>query len=266
MIDFHTHAFPDFLAVKAIPSLAARSGLTPETDGTVASLIKRMDEWGVSRAVICNIATNPKQQENVNLFAEETNRLYGDRITALFSVHPAHPEAVLTLEKAAVKGIPGVKLHPDYMGYDFNDPIWDPILETCERLGLFIIIHAGFDSYSPNHMHATPEMIKRRLEAFPHLRLIAAHFGSHKEWERVEDLLIGTNVYFDVSLGGAHGLSAVQAKRMILRHNPDRILFGSDCPWGSAEKTFSFLHSLGLPEDLEKKILSENAKQLLCLS
>ena len=263
MIDFHTHAFPDFLAEKAISSLSKRSGIIPETDGTISSLLKRMDDWGVTHAVICNIATNPKQQDNVNLFAKKTNLLHGNRLTALFSVHPANPDAVATLKKAAALGVPGVKLHPDYMGYDLNAPIWNPIFKCCEELELFVIIHAGYDSYSTDHMHATPEIIYKRLIEYPKLHLIAAHFGSHKKWDSVEKHLIGSNVYFDVSLGGAYGLPPEQARRMILNHDPDKILFGSDCPWGSAAQTLDFLRSLELPASLEKKILSENAKKLL---
>ena len=39
IIDFHTHAFPDFLAPRAIPTLAENSGLIPYHDGTAAGLI-----------------------------------------------------------------------------------------------------------------------------------------------------------------------------------------------------------------------------------
>lgn len=36
IIDFHTHIFPDTLAVKTIPMLAQRSHTQPHTDGTAA--------------------------------------------------------------------------------------------------------------------------------------------------------------------------------------------------------------------------------------
>mgnify|MGYP006898698407 CR=1 FL=1 len=40
LIDFHTHAFPDALAARAIPGLAhTGGGLIPLTDGTVSGLI-----------------------------------------------------------------------------------------------------------------------------------------------------------------------------------------------------------------------------------
>ncbi|MBQ4111618.1 MAG: hypothetical protein IJD38_02360, partial [Clostridia bacterium] len=72
IIDFHTHVFPDALAPRAIAQLtvnAAASGYTPLTDGTVAGLLDSMSKAGISRSVICNIATNPRQMKKVNDFA-----------------------------------------------------------------------------------------------------------------------------------------------------------------------------------------------------
>ena len=61
VIDFHTHAFPDELAKKAIPKLAANGNIANVGDGTVRSLLAEMGRSGVDRAVILNIATNAKQ-------------------------------------------------------------------------------------------------------------------------------------------------------------------------------------------------------------
>ena len=69
IIDFHTHAFPDFLAPRAIPTLAENSGLAPYHDGTAAGLIDRMDKSGIDRSVVLNIATNAHQELSVNRFA-----------------------------------------------------------------------------------------------------------------------------------------------------------------------------------------------------
>ena len=83
LIDFHTHAFPDFLAQRALDSLSKDIASAPLTDGTVAGLLSSMDAWGVDRAVICNIAARPGQTENVNAFAVETARAYPDRLFPL---------------------------------------------------------------------------------------------------------------------------------------------------------------------------------------
>ena len=61
LIDFHTHAFPEAIACRAISKLAHDAGgLDPQTDGTVTSLKQQMAADGVDISVVHSIATNPK--------------------------------------------------------------------------------------------------------------------------------------------------------------------------------------------------------------
>ena len=81
LIDFHTHAFPDRIAHRAVAGLALGSGgMVPQTDGTLASLKNEMDRDQVDLSMVLSIATNPRQQANVNNFAIEINN--DDRIIA----------------------------------------------------------------------------------------------------------------------------------------------------------------------------------------
>ena len=97
-IDFHTHCFPDTLAVKAVSRLSAVSGgLTPYTDGTLAGLRRSMVEEGVPASVIQHIATNPAQQKKVNDFAASIQN--GVDIYSFGSVHPDAPNALEELER-----------------------------------------------------------------------------------------------------------------------------------------------------------------------
>ena len=67
IIDFHTHCFPDKIASKAMEILRMRSGITkPFHDGSLSSLLELQKKDGVDYSVVLNIATNPKQQRNVN--------------------------------------------------------------------------------------------------------------------------------------------------------------------------------------------------------
>ena len=61
VIDFHAHAFPDFLAARAVSHLEAMGYTSAFLDGTVAALIASMDKAAISRSVICSIATEPRQ-------------------------------------------------------------------------------------------------------------------------------------------------------------------------------------------------------------
>ena len=116
LIDFHTHAFPEKIAVRAIQKLAHDAGgLTPQTDGTLGSLKAQMDRDGVDISVVHSIATNPKQQTNVNNFAMEIDR--DPAFVAFGSVHPDAPDALSELERIKAAGLKGVKLHPEYQQF-----------------------------------------------------------------------------------------------------------------------------------------------------
>ena len=261
LIDFHTHCFPDSLAERAISKLAAVAGMEPFTNGTASDLIRKMKECGVDRAAVCNIATNPHQQEKVNNFAIALNS--DPHFISLGSVHPESDCIDSELTRIKNAGIKGIKLHPDYMGYMIDDPAFEPILEKCRELGLFVIIHAGFDVISPELVHAPPEKIRKVQDNFKGLTLIAAHFGACRRWDDVLEYLVGSPVYIDTSLCYNFGLEKGKAEMIIKEHDPDRILFGSDLPWGCPGETYKYIESLSVSDQIKNKIYSENALRLL---
>lgn len=263
IIDFHTHCFPDALAPRALAKLSAIAGMRTYSDGTVSGTIRRLDEAGIDRAVVLNIATNDHQTANVNRFAVETNR--NPRLTALGSVNPESSVTVIdeTLTGIAADGLPGIKIHPDYMHTAIDDPRFAPIFTRCMELDLFVVTHAGWDCLSPDFIHASPERIARVLDAYPKLKLVAAHLGGARRWDDVERLLIGRNVWLDTSLTSLFALDPAQMKRMLLAHDSDKLLFASDLPWSDPADALRYLLALNLPDALTEKILSQNALRLL---
>lgn len=266
LIDFHTHAFPDKLALRAMGSLAPRVGYAPETDGTIDGLLSKMDVCNVDRSVVCNIATNPHQMTNVNNFAIETNIKHGDKLTALGSIHPLAENKSSEIERLHNSGIIGLKLHPDYMGCRIEDAAFDEIFDAATQLHMFIVIHTGFDVYSPHGVFASPDAILVRIAKNPHATLICAHFGGNMMWHEVYDKLLGRDIYIDTSMGYTEGLDIHMAEKMLCKHDSDKILFGSDCPWESPAKTFSFVDSMNIADSYKEKIFYKNAKHLLNLS
>ena len=275
VIDFHTHAFPDRLAPRAIAQLtinAAASGYKPRTDGTVADLIRSMDRAGVTRSVVCNVATNAHQMAKVNDFAIQTAR--DPRLIPLGSLHPDAPETELDteLDRLAAAGLCGIKLHPDYVHTEIDAPVFAPILSRCESRGMLVVIHAGFDPLEPDHMHCTPDMVLRVMERYPTLKLVVAHTGGFNCEREVLDKLCGTKDYLDTSLSALRNDRSDSwgaACADILRaHDPDRILFGSDNPWSDPAQEIAFIRNAGLSEETVQKIFHGNAERLLasCLS
>ena len=259
IIDFHTHAFSEKIVEKAMGNLTATSGIMPYTDGTVNGLLEIMNNSGVDKSVVLPIATKPSQQKIVNSWAKE---IMSDKIYAFGSVHPDAEDALEELDRIKESGLYGVKLHPDYQGFFFDDPRAYPVYERCADLGLIVVIHAGSDPVSPGVIHADPQAIARVLDRFPRLILVAAHFGGTDCWDDVLRHLVGKQVYLDTALS-AGNIPADTARQIIRAHGAHRILFGSDCPWHSSAMDAEFIRSLGLSEQEEEQIFYQNACALL---
>ena len=260
LIDFHTHCFPDKIADKAIEKLSFVSGgLKYHTDGTVEGLRARMSKDGVFKSVVLNIATNARQQSSVNDFAASINN--ESDIFAFGSIFPDAPDAIAELERIKASGLKGVKLHPDYQGFFVDYEKMIPIYKKISQLGLITVFHAGFDYGFPPPYGATPERLIKVIKHFD-TPVIAAHWGSVNCAEGVIEHLCGTDIYFDTSFGYSM-MPKYYAERILEKHGTDRLLFGTDTPWHTANMEMRLLNSLGLSTDEMDKITHKNAQKLL---
>ncbi len=261
IIDFHIHAFPDGLAQKTIPLLAERSHLTPNSDGTVDMTIAKMRASGVDKAVMQNIATNPRQMEKVNDFAVFCNER--EELIAFGSVHP-EADYEKELDRLQDAGIRGIKLHPDYQGFFIDAPGMQKVYEAILKRGFVLLFHAGVDIGLPEPVHASAEAISHTLGLFSGEKVVFAHMGGYLMYEQTMDKLIGRDVYIDTSFsfGRADG---ELLHTMIKSHKPDKILFATDFPWGDFAEEIGHIKALDIPETLRENIYHKNAETLLRL-
>lgn len=259
VIDFHVHAFPDELASRAMEQLSEHSGVAPSYDGTISGLRCSMVRAGISASVLQPVATKPSQVRSINDWAAS---LREDWLIPFGAIHPDFEDPRGELERIHILGIRGVKIHGDYQGSFVDDERYMPIYEALEDLGMILLFHAGVDIGLPPPVHATPERILKVHEAFPRLRIVAAHMGGFKMWDEVEECLLGRGIYFDTSYVRTF-MEDERALRMMREHGLERILFATDAPWADQREEISWITSLGLSEDELAKILSENAVKLL---
>lgn len=260
LIDFHTHCFPEKIAEKAVEKLSlASGGLKPHTNGTLDGLKASMKQSGVTASVVLNIATNAKQQESVNNFAAQCND--NQNIIAFGSVFPYSENVFDELEKIKDMGLKGIKLHPDYQGFDVDDIRMKPIYKKIGELGLITVFHAGLDYGFPPPYGATPEKLERALSWFSS-PVVAAHWGGISCGEEVISRLCGKDVYFDTSFGYGQ-MPKYYAEQILEKHGTEKLLFGTDTPWHTAEIEMRLLNTLNLSETEMNKITHQNAIKLL---
>ena len=263
LIDFHTHIFPDTISEKAMAKLSYVSGgLVPQTKGTLSSLKEEMEKDEVDISVVLSIATNPKQQTNVNNFAYEIND--EKSIFAFGSIHPDSENAIEELERIKEMGLKGVKLHPEYQGFYVDDEKMKPIYKKISSLGLITIFHAGYDYGYPPPYHCMPDNLLNALKWFDS-PVIAAHWGGVSCGVEVINKLCGRDIFFDLSFGYGTMPKAI-AEEIVNKHTPDKLLFASDMPWHRPAWEKQLIETLDLSDKDKDKIYYKNAMKLLNIS
>ena len=285
IIDFHTHTFPDTIAAAAVAKLQAASHTRPFTDGTADSLRASMRRAGIDYSVVLPVATNPRQVANINNVSAALNERTAETgILSFGCMHPDFPDARAELARIASMGIRGIKLHPVYQGADFDDPRYLRILDRAGELGLIVLSHAGLDVGFPGVDRVSPERIRRAINAVGWTTdmagvLVLAHMGGWRQWDRVLELLPDTGVYLDTSfsLGAmtSNGdgyyqtpddlalLSEERFLQMIRAFGAERVLFGTDSPWGDQTADLRRFRALPLTTAEQSAILGGNAVRLL---
>ncbi len=259
-IDFHTHAFADKIAEKAIEKLVSVSHYEPYTNGTVSDLKKVLDEDGINKAVYLPIATKPSQQGIINDLSAQLNT---ESFICFGSVHPDAEDALDELERIKLLGLKGVKLHPDYQGFMVDDEKLFPIYSKCAELGLIVVLHAGFDPLSPDLIHCPPKSSAKIAKLFPDLKIVLAHLGGMNCFEDVLEYVAGIeNVWLDTAFLYNHIDNELLTK-IIKKHGAQRILLASDMPWQRTIDAVNQINSLELSDEEKKFIFHRSAEILL---
>jgi len=272
IIDFHTHAFPDELAPRAMKKLLEEApGAQAFLDGRISSLVDSMDRNGISHSVICCIATTPEQFTPIFNWCKKVQT---DRLIMFPSIHPADVKFKERIALIKDAGFKGVKMHPYYQDFRLDEDRLSALYEGLSRNDLMLVAHTGYDIAFPQDDRADSRQILKITEMFPQLRFVATHLGAWQQWDQVEKALAGSpdfakatpgrHIYMETSWSLEY-LSTEQAKRIILAQPADCVLFGTDSPWTDQGRTIELLKALKLPEDLEKKIFRDNARAILGL-
>mgnify|MGYP000120864877 CR=1 FL=1 len=260
IIDFHTHAFPDAVADRAMAQLLSETDQVQSfLDGKLSSLIASMDDHSIETSVLCSIATKPSQFEPILNWSRQ---ICSDRIIPLASVHPKDPNPVERVHQIAQAGLKGLKMHPHYQDFFMDDPALDPLYEAIQSQGLLLTMHTGYDFAFEWIDRASPQQISTVISKFPDLKLVTTHLGGWQQWDAVEEFLIGKSIYMETSFSLQY-LDHKKLKQMLLAHPADYLLFGTDSPWTDQGVEIDGFRNLGLSEMLLDKIFSRNARNLL---
>jgi uncharacterized protein len=232
-IDFHTHAFPDFLAARAVRAIADSAVMQhPHLDGTIAGLLRSMDRAGIELSVVASIATAEKQVASILKWSRE---IASDRIVPFPSVYPFSPDAPDQVRRVADAGLKGIKLHPLYQNFDPLDDRVFPIYQAVADAGLILLFHSGNDLAFLGDHRCLPSRMIQIKQRVPALKIVLAHLGGFWQYTDFDRHVLGTDAYVELSLAIPDEPSAAFT-HMVRDHTPGRVMFGTDSPW-SDQKT-----------------------------
>ena len=275
IIDFHNHFYPDKIAAAAIEKLTTCADIVAYTDGTLSGLSEDLKKSGYDLGVVLPVATAPKQVENINTRAVAVQEQFPNLIS-FASMHPDYENYKDEIFRIKELGLKGIKLHPDYQNTFFDDEKILNILDEAFKNDLIVVVHAGLDIGLPDPIHTGVEQILKVLDIFKDRaqKLVLAHTGAWGQWNEVLEKIAGRNVYMDISfsLGSTKRKSTGEELKLldddllvkiVRKHGVDKVLFGTDSPWGDHKMMLDKFLTLPFTKEEQDKILYLNAKKLL---
>jgi predicted TIM-barrel fold metal-dependent hydrolase len=236
IIDSHTHWGPS---------------VTMGTEVTTKELLRQAEQSGVSRIVIFPFPSMALADEEINeRLLDEASRI------RKFIPYYYIPETMKPIPDG--KGFYGGKWHwmrgvqdcsSDYQALE--DPKLEEFIDASERIDLPIVIEEEF---------AFTEVFVKKTKS---LKIIIPHLGGlgGNPMDFLDTFKRRDNVYFDTALA-----SADTVMKFIDKIGHERILFGSDIPFGTMKWELEKVISLPIGDDKREWIFSKNLKRLIGLT
>ena len=257
LIDFHCHIYPDAVADKAAQSIRDFYEIGGgNLAGTVDNLLTYGKSAGISRYVVLPVSLKPERTLHINDFIVSQVAQHPE-FTGFGTIHAAMDSIMDETQRIMDLGLKGIKMHPDSQVFAIDDPRLLPVYEQIQGK-LTVMLHMGDHRYDYSH----PVRLRRVLELFPRLDVVAAHFGGYSMYKTAYELLNDKNCVFDVS-SSIMFMPDGEAEKYIRAYGAERMLFGTDFPlWNPVEETQRFLQ-LKLTDGEFEQIGSKTALRVL---
>ncbi|MBQ3141027.1 MAG: amidohydrolase family protein [Clostridia bacterium] len=214
---------------------------------------------GVDVSVVQPIATKPSQNETINHWAAS---IMNDEIKCFGTVHPETENFREVVHEIKQLGLYGVKFHPEYQQFNIDDEKYYPLFEAIFNEGLPVLFHTGGDVAFRPPFRSLPQQTARMAKHFKGATIIGAHLGGFDMWEDAVENLKDSGIYVDLAVTASF-VRGEMLRRIIMEYGCDKVLFGSDSPWGSPAFEQGSLAEIDLTEQQRELICYKNAERIL---
>ena len=258
-IDIHTHIYPDEIAQKATDSVRKFYNIgTDGMDGTEKVLLERGNAAGISKFVILPVAIRPDRVQGINDFIVQRTA-QNDALIGFGTVHAAMDGLEAETQRIMDLGLQGIKMHPDSQRFSIDDLRLFPMYEMVQGK-LPVMLHMGDRRYDYSH----PIKLRRILDLFPRLQVIAAHFGGYSMYDTALELLKDTSCVMDIS-SSMMFMEPGQPEWYINAYGAERMAFGTDYPMWDPVKEMEHFLQLKLTDTQKEQIAHKTAERILNL-
>jgi predicted TIM-barrel fold metal-dependent hydrolase len=207
-----------------------------------------------------------KDIAGVNARLADECRRYGDGLLVPFgSIHPKLPGWEDDLRRCAEEhNMPGIRLHPNYHGYQLDDPDCAKLLRMAAQRGLLVQLALIMEDermmhpllrVEPTSVQALPGLLRQT----PDLRIVLLNSQRVLRGPALANLIATGEVYADIAM-----LEGVGGVADLLSNVPlNRVLFGSYAPLFYFESALLKLQESPLNAEQLQAIRHDNAKRLL---
>ena len=188
---------------------------------------------------------------------------YGAGILVPFgSINPKLPDWQQDLRRCSEEyKMPGIRLHPNYHGYQLTDPVFANLLHLASVRRLVVQLAVCMEDERTQHplMRVPPvdlSPLTDLLKNEPEARVVILNSDHLHNGEQLQKLVSAGNVYFDICMVEGVGGVARLAQKISVR----RVLFGSHYPLFYFESALLKVREAGLTETETQAMLEENAR------
>jgi len=245
VFDSHAHLF----SPSVIESVSKREGLAEALRLDIEKAVGRTDKAALKReagsAGICGCLLLPTAPANS---VRRTNDLFLETVheeEELFTagtLHPAYGAVDEEIDRLSNNNVRALKFSSFSQGIDLEAEETFRLFDRIRRHNgsgkpkFFAILDTFYqaDRYfgASERYITTPERLGRLVTSFPEIDFVGAHMGGLTApfQEIYVHLAPQSNLYLETS-NAAHVLSREEFLRLLDRHSPERIIFGTDWPW-----------------------------------
>jgi predicted TIM-barrel fold metal-dependent hydrolase len=272
IVDGHTHTFSSYdAAEKILESFNKIYNINFDNPGigTIDDVLGSMEKSQIDFTIMANFAPTKILHSN-NQWTIEISKIHNSLIPLVSFDPDMEGNLGKLLEGYLIDGAKGIKIHPMAQAFDPDNNRMHEIYSYCDDIRLPVVFHCGRVANARLNEFANLHKIMPVINKYRRMPIILTHMVDGNVQDVFHLASNYPNVYFDTSIvitgfppiketNEPSWLDDELVEDVINKVGADRVIFGSDYPWGSPGYDINRLLNLNLSDSQKSLILGENA-------